>query len=126
MNYPVSLKYSKHHLWVKMEDSIAIIGISDFAQDSLGDLVFINLPQEGDSVTAGESFGDVESLKTSSDVVSPVSGTICAVNEDLADAPDDLNLAPYRNWIIKVDGITGTEELMDSVAYEAFCTQAKQ
>ena len=123
MNYPAELKYSKSHEWVKMEGDVAVIGISDFAQDSLGDLVFINLPQEGDAVTAGESFGDVESVKAVSDLISPVSGTICAVNEDLADTPEDLNTDPYGAWIIKVEGISGTEELLNAEEYEAFCAE---
>ena len=90
MNFPAELKYSKSHEWVKMDGDVAVIGISDFAQDALGDVVFINLPAEGDSVTAGESFGDVESVKAVSDVICPVSGTICEVNEALADAPETL------------------------------------
>lgn len=126
MNYPAALKYSKSHLWLKMEGDVATIGITDFAQDALGDVVFINFPQEGDTVIAGERFGDVESVKTTSDLVCPVSGKVCEINESLADTPDDLNLAPYRHWIIKVDGITGTQELMDSIAYEAFCALAGQ
>ena len=85
MNFPAELKYSKSHEWVRMDGEIAVVGISDFAQDALGDVVFINLPTEGDAVTAGESFGDVESVKAVSDIISPVSGTICAVNEALAD-----------------------------------------
>lgn len=123
MNYPAELKYSKSHEWVKMEGEVAVIGISDFAQDALGDLVFINLPQEGDAVTAGESFGDVESVKAVSDLICPVSGTICAVNEDLADSPESLNSDPYGSWIIKVEAITDQEELLDAVAYEAFCAE---
>lgn len=123
MNNPTELKYSKHHLWVRTEGETAFVGITDFAQDALGDLVYINLPGEGDTVTAGESMGDVESLKTTSEMICPVSGTISAVNEDLADAPDDLNLAPYRHWIIQVTGATGIEELMDADAYTAFCAQ---
>lgn len=102
---------------------VAVIGISDFAQDALGDVVFINLPAEGDSVTAGESFGDVESVKAVSDVVCPVSGTICEVNEALADAPETLNSDPYGAWIIKVSPVTDTEALLDAAAYEAHCAQ---
>ena len=102
---------------------MAIVGITDFAQDALGDVVFINLPQEGDAVTAGESFGDVESVKAVSDVMSPVSGTICAVNSELDDSPENLNSDPYGSWIIKVEGITDTEDLMDAAAYEAFCAE---
>ena len=123
MNFPAELKYSKDHEWVKFEGDTAIIGISDFAQDALGDVVFVNLPGEGDTTTAGEAFGDVESVKAVSDLVSPVSGTIVAVNEDLADAPETLNSDPYGAWIIKVEGITEQEELLDAAAYEAFCQQ---
>ena len=83
----------------------------------------MNLPQEGDDVTAGESFGDVESVKAVSDIMSPVSGTICAVNDELADAPELLNSDPYGAWIIKVQDVSDTEELLDAAAYEAFCAQ---
>ena len=106
-----------------MEGDVAVIGISDFAQDALGDVVFVNLPQEGDAVTAGEPFGDVESVKAVSDLVCPVTGTICAVNEELADAPENLNSDPYGAWIIKVQGVSGQEELLDAAAYEAFCAE---
>ena len=123
MNFPAELKYSKSHEWVKMDGDVAVIGISDFAQDALGDVVFINLPGEGASVTAGESFGDVESVKAVSDIISPVTGVICAVNEDLADAPENLNSDPYGAWIIKVENITGQEDLLDAAAYEALCAE---
>ena len=123
MNCPAELKYSKDHEWVKFEGDVAIIGISDFAQDALGDVVFVNLPGEGDEATAGEAFGDVESVKAVSDLVSPVSGTIIAVNEELADAPEMLNSDPYGAWIIKVEGVTAQEELLDAAAYEAFCAE---
>ena len=123
MNYPVELKYTKDHEWLKMEGDIAVVGISDFAQDALGDVVFINLPEVGDTVTAGESFGDVESVKAVSDVNSPVTGVVVAINEDLVDAPETLNSDPYGAWIIKVENITEEEELMDAAAYEAFCAE---
>ena len=123
MNYPVELKYTKDHEWLKMEGDIAVVGISDFAQDSLGDVVFINLPEVGDTVTAGESFGDVESVKAVSDVNSPVTGVVVEINEELADAPETLNTDPYGAWIIKVEKITASEELMDAAAYEAFCAE---
>lgn len=123
MLFPAELKYSKDHEWMKEEDGVAVIGISDFAQDALGDVVFVNLPGEGDDVTAGEAFGDVESVKAVSDLVSPVSGTVCAVNEALLDEPEKLNKAPYDAWLIKVENVTGTEELLDAAAYEAFCAQ---
>ena len=123
MNFPAELKYTKDHEWMVMEGDIAVIGISDFAQDALGDVVFINLPEVGDTVTAGESFGDVESVKAVSDVNSPVTGVIVAVNEDLADSPENLNSDPYGSWIIKVEQISETEELLDAAAYEAFCAE---
>ena len=123
MNFPSELKYTKDHEWLKMEGDVAVVGITDFAQNALGDIVFINLPQEGDAVTAGESFGDVESVKAVSDVMSPVSGAISAVNSDLEDAPENLNSDPYGSWIIKIEGISDTEDLMDAAAYEAFCAE---
>ena len=123
MNFPAELKYSKSHEWVKMDGEAAVVGISDFAQDALGDVVFINMPAEGDTVTAGESLGDVESVKAVSDVISPVSGTVCAVNEALADAPETLNSDPYGAWIIRVSPVTDTEELLDAAAYEAHCAE---
>ena len=123
MNYPVELKYTKDHEWLKMEGDIAVIGITDFAQDALGDVVFINLPEVGDTVTAGESFGDVESVKAVSDLISPVSGVICEVNEDLDDSPENLNEDPYGAWIIKVENVTDEEDLLTAAAYEAFCAE---
>lgn len=123
MLFPAEMKYSKDHEWMKEEDGVVVIGISDFAQDALGDVVFVNLPGEDDEVTAGEAFGDVESVKAVSDLVSPVSGTVCAVNEDLLDEPEQLNKAPYDAWLIKVENVSDTEELLDAVAYEAFCAQ---
>ena len=123
MNFPSELKYTKDHEWLKMEGDVAVVGITDFAQNALGDIVFINLPQEGDAVTAGESFGDVESVKAVSDVMSPVSGTISAVNSDLEDAPKNLNSDPYGSWIIKIESISDIEDLMDAAAYEAFCAE---
>ncbi len=123
MLFPAEMKYSKDHEWMKEEDGVVVIGISDFAQDALGDVVFVNLPGEGDEVTAGEAFGDVESVKAVSDLVSPVSGTVCAVNEELLDAPEMLNKAPYDAWLIKVENVGDTSELLDAAAYEAFCAQ---
>ena len=123
MNYPTDLKYTKSHEWVKLENGIAVVGISDFAQDALGAVVFVNLPQVGDEVTAGEVFGDVESVKAVSDLICPVSGVVCAVNEELEDSPENLNADPYGAWIIQVENITDEEELLDAAAYEAFCAE---
>lgn len=123
MNYPVELQYTKSHEWVKTEGDVTIVGISDFAQDALGDVVFVNLPSVGDEVTAEEAFGDVESVKAVSDLVSPVTGVVLEVNEELLDHPELLNSDPYSNWLIKVEQVTDTEELLDAAAYEAFCAQ---
>ena len=95
MLFPAEMKYSKDHEWMKEEDGVVVIGISDFAQDALGDVVFVNLPGEGDDVTCGDAFGDVESVKAVSDLVCPVTGTVCAVNEELLDHPELLNSDPY-------------------------------
>ena len=122
MNYPEELQYSRDHEWLRMENGVAVIGISDFAQSELGDVVFVNLPQEGDETTAGEPFGDVESVKAVSDLVCPVTGTVCAVNEELLDAPEKLNEDPYGAWIIKVENVTETEEMLTAAEYEATCT----
>lgn len=121
MNYPTNLQYSKSHEWVMTDGDVAVVGISDFAQDALGDVVFVNLPQEGDTVTAGEPFGDVESVKAVSDLISPLSGTVCAVNEELLDTPEMLNSDPYGAWIIKVENVSGSEELLSASDYETFC-----
>ena len=123
MNFPTELKYSKSHEWVKEENGVTVIGISDFAQDALGDVVFVNLPEVGDEVTAGEAFGDVESVKAVSDLVSPVTGVVCAINEELEDSPELLNEDCYGTWIIKVENVTDTEELLDAAAYEAHCAE---
>lgn len=123
MNYPTELQYTKSHEWLRYEDGIAVVGISDFAQDALGDVVFVNLPAVGDEVVAGETFGDVESVKAVSDLICPVSGVVCAVNENLEDSPENLNEDPYGAWIIKVEEVTGEEELLDAAAYEAFCAE---
>ena len=123
MNYPADLKYSKSHEWIRYEDDVAVIGISDFAQDALGDVVFVNLPAPGDEVVAGESFGDVESVKAVSDLISPVSGIVLEVNEELEDSPENLNSDPYGAWIIKVEQVTDSEDLLDAAAYEAHCAE---
>ena len=117
------LKYTKSHEWIKEENGVATVGITDFAQDALGDVVFINLPEAGDEVVAGESFGDVESVKAVSDLLSPVSGIVKAVNEELIDAPEMLNSDPYGAWIIKIEQINDREELLDADDYEALCAE---
>lgn len=122
-NNPSELKYSKTHEWVKQEDDLYIIGITDYAQDALGDIVFVNLPQVGDTVTINEAFADVESVKAVSDVFSPVSGNVIQVNEELFDNPALVNQNPYDAWFIKVEKVTDTEELLDADAYQKVCEQ---
>lgn len=116
-NIPAELKYSKSHEWVKEENGVYTIGLTDYAQSALGDIVFINLPEEGDSVSAGDTFSDVESVKAVSDVFSPVTGTVCAVNEALLDDPAQVNEAPYEAWLIQVRDVTATEDLLDADGY---------
>ncbi len=120
MNYPEELKYSASDEWVKMiDETTALVGLTDYAQDALGDLVYINLPVEGDPATAGEALCDVESVKAVSDVISPVTGEIAEVNEELQDNPAMINSDPYGAWIAKIVNITGCEELMTAAEYAA-------
>ena len=124
MEFRKDLSYSKTHEWVKQEGDIVVIGISDYAQNALGDLVYIELPEIGDEITAGESFGEAESVKAVSDINSPVSGIVCEINEELEGSPELINETPYEAWLIKAENITETEELMDAAEYEAFCKEA--
>ena len=120
------LYYSESHEYVKVEGNIGYIGITDYAQHALGNVVYVDLPDVDDEVTAGEEFGAVESVKAASDIISPVSGTIIEVNEALDDEPELLNKDPWENWIIKVELSDKSEldGLMDAKAYEAFCENA--
>ena len=117
------LFYSESHEWVKVDGETAIIGISDHAQQAMGNIVYVDMPEEEDEVTANEDFGAVESVKAASDLISPVSGVVVEVNEALADAPALLNKDAYENWIIKVkmDDPEELKNLMDAAAYEKFC-----
>ncbi len=121
MNCPENVKYSKSHEWVRYEGEEAVIGLTDFAQSELGDLVFVNLPEPGDPVTAGEPLGDVESVKAVSDVFSPVTGTVKEINEELLDHPELINEDPYGAWLIRVEDVQEEEELLDAQAYKAHC-----
>ena len=114
------LLYTKDHEWVKEEGGEYTVGITDYAQSELGDLVFVNLPEEGDSVTKGESFSDVESVKAVSDVLSPLTGVVSAINEAVLDAPESINSAPYEAWFVKVKDVTDKEELLSAEEYEEF------
>ena len=118
-------KYTGSHEWLlDLGNGSYRVGLSDYAQNSLGDIVFIDLPQPGDAVTAESSMGDVESVKAVSEVLSPVSGTVTAVNEALSATPEAINADPYGAWLIEVNNVTTFAELMSADAYEAFCANA--
>ena len=118
---PEELMYSKTHEWVKKEDDLCIIGITDYAQDALGDIVFANLPSVGDEVKAGQAFGDVESVKAVSDIYSPVSGKVVEINEELLDNPALINEDSYNAWLIKVNEVSDEEELLNAQDYALHC-----
>ena len=121
---PSELLYAKSHEWVKFTgEDTALVGITDFAQASLGDIVFVNLPEAGAEVVAGEVATDVESVKAVADIVSPVSGTVSRANAELEGAPEAINERPYDAWIFEVSGITGREELLDAAQYGKFCAE---
>ena len=120
---PTDLKYTKSHEWVSEDGEVLTVGLTDYAQDALGDLVFVNLPEEGDEAIAGEAICDVESVKAVSDVYSPATGTVADVNEELLDAPETINENPYEAWLFKLEAVTETEELLDAAEYEEFCAQ---
>ena len=125
MGYPANYRYTKEHEWISLDGKIGTIGITDYAQNSLGDIVYVDVPKVGDSVTANNSFGSVESVKAVSDLFSPVSGTVSAINEELKTSPDKINEAPHETWIIKVElADTGEfEKLLDAAAYEKFVSE---
>ncbi|MCE5196025.1 MAG: glycine cleavage system protein GcvH [Negativicutes bacterium] len=124
MNIPQNLLYSKSHEWVlRLDETTVRIGITDMAQQLLGDLVYINLPEVGDAVTSGETFSDVESVKAVSDIFSPVTGEISAVNEELRDHPQLMNSAPYEAWIIEVKNVSDREELFAAEQYAKICAE---
>jgi glycine cleavage system H protein len=123
MEFPEELKYTEEHEWVLVEADVATIGITDFAQDSLGDIVFVELPEVGATVEVGKPFGVVESVKAVSDIYSPVTGEVVEVNEELPDAPETVNTSPYEDaWMIKVKlaDVSELDELMDADEYKEF------
>ena len=122
-NIPDDLHYSKDHEWVRVDGNVAIVGITDYAQDSLGDVVYVELPKVGDDFAANESFGSVESVKAVSEVFSPVSGSIAAINEALSDEPEKVNTDPYgEGWMIRVELSNPGEvdSLLTAAEYEDF------
>jgi glycine cleavage system H protein len=115
------LKYSESHEWVKVEGNIAVVGVSDFAQKEMGDITYVDMPEVDDEVSAGEEFGALESVKASSELISPVSGKVVEVNGELEDAPEKVNEDAYAAWIIKVEMADASEldALMDAAGYKA-------
>lgn len=121
------LQFTKSHEWIDMiDDTSAYIGLTDYAQSELGELVFINLPDEGDELNMGESMADVESVKAVSDVFSPVTGVVAEFNEDLLDAPEMVNESPYEAWFVKAENISELEDLMDEDEYMDFVDKERE
>jgi len=117
MSYPENYRYTKEHEWIQVDGKVGTVGITDYAQKSLGDIVFVDLPKVGDTIEAGKSFGSVESVKAVSDLFAPVSGTVTAVNEELKDAPERINSDANTTWMLKV-------ELADAKQLDALLTLA--
>jgi glycine cleavage system H protein len=125
MAYPAGYRYTKEHEWIQVDGTIGTVGITDYAQNSLGDIVFVDLPKVGDTVEAGKSFGSVESVKAVSDLFAPVSGTVTAVNEDLKDAPEKINSDANTTWLLKVElsDAKQVDALLSAADYEKFTSE---
>ncbi|HUD14901.1 MAG TPA: glycine cleavage system protein GcvH [Terracidiphilus sp.] len=125
MPYPEKYRYTREHEWIQLDGNIGTIGITDYAQNSLGDIVYVDVPKVGDPVTANATFGSVESVKAVSDLYSPVTGKVTATNDVLKASPDKINESPHEAWIIKVEVAdpTEVEKLLDAAAYEAFISE---
>jgi glycine cleavage system H protein len=123
MNFPENLKYTKDHEWIRLDGSEALIGITDYAQDQLGEIVFVDVDSAGETISADESFGSIEAVKTVSDLMMPVSGEVLEVNPALEDQPELVNSDPYgEGWIIRVavENVADMDSLMDAAAYKTF------
>ena len=125
MTYPNTFRYTREHEWLQVAGATGTVGITDYAQNSLGDIVFVDAPKVGDTVEAGKVFGSVESVKAVSDLYSPVSGTVTAVNQDLVTAPEKINTEPHQAWIIKVElsSPSQADALLNSADYEKFIAE---
>jgi glycine cleavage system H protein len=125
MAYPASYRYTKEHEWIEADGKTGTIGITDHAQNSLGDIVYVELPKIGSTVASGKVFGSVESVKAVSDLYSPITGTVTAVNEELVKSPEKINSAPHTTWIIKVElsDPAEFESLLDAQAYERYIAE---
>src|SRR6202012_4112768 len=128
MAYPANYRYTKEHEWISVADGVGTIGITDYAQNSLGDIVYVDAPKLGDEVKANSTFGSVESVKAVSDLYSPVSGTVTETNESLKTEPDKINAAAHETWIIKVKLSDPSEwdKLLDAAAYEKFISEEQK
>jgi glycine cleavage system H protein len=125
MTYPANYKYTKEHEWIEVDGKVGTVGITDYAQNSLGDIVFVDLPKVGDTIEAGKSFGSVESVKAVSDLFAPVSGTVTAVNDELKDAPERINSDANTTWMLKVElsDAKQVDELLTAADYEKFTSE---
>jgi glycine cleavage system H protein len=125
MAYPAEYRYTKEHEWISVEGTAGTVGITDYAQSSLGDIVFVELPKVGDALEAGKIFGSVESVKAVSDLYSPVTGTVTAVNEELKDAPEKVNVDANNTWMLKLTltDASEVEKLLSAEAYEKFVSE---
>jgi glycine cleavage system H protein len=125
MAYPAEFKYTKEHEWIKVDGNTGMIGITDHAQQALGDIVFVELPKVGAAISLGKSFGTVESVKAVSDLFAPVSGTVTEVNQDLATAPEKVNSQPHQSWMVKVTLSNPAElgSLLSAADYEKFAAE---
>lgn len=125
MAYPANYRYTKEHEWIQIDDNVGTIGITDYAQDSLGDIVFVDLPRVGESIEAGKSFGSVESVKAVSDLFAPVSGTVTATNDALKDAPEKINSDANTTWMLKVElsDAKQADGLLTAADYEKFISE---
>jgi glycine cleavage system H protein len=125
MAYPTNYRYTREHEWIAVDGKIGTIGITDYAQNSLGDIVYVDVPNVGDAVSAHSTFGSVESVKAVSDLFSPVSGTVTEVNQLLKTEPDKINATPHETWIIKVElsDLSEVNGLLDAAAYEKFISE---
>lgn len=129
MDFPEGLKYSKEHEWVLVEDDVAIIGITEFAQGELGDIVFVELPEVGEKISKDDPFGSLESVKAVSDIFAPISGSVVEINDDLKENPETVNEDPYGDgWMIKVQmtDLDELKDLMSSEDYAEFIEQQKE
>jgi glycine cleavage system H protein len=127
MAYPSDLKYTKDHEWIRIAGDTAEVGITDYAQEQLGDVVYVDLPEVGRTITAGESFGSIESVKAVSELFAPMSGEVIAVNPALKDHPEAVNQQPHDTWMVKVrlSDAAAAETLLDSSGYEALVTKER-